>query len=67
LWPTLIDYATPSMKSYQDEIFGPVLQIIRAETFEEALSYRTSITKATRLRSSRAAEMRPSVSLPRSR
>jgi len=39
LWPTLIDYATPSMKSYQDEIFGPVLQIIRAETFEEALSY----------------------------
>ena len=39
LWPTLIDYATPSMKSYQDEIFGPVLQIVRAETFEEALSY----------------------------
>jgi malonate-semialdehyde dehydrogenase (acetylating) / methylmalonate-semialdehyde dehydrogenase len=39
LWPTLIDYTTPSMKSYQDEIFGPVLQIIRAETFEEALSY----------------------------
>ena len=27
------------MKSYQDEIFGPVLQIVRAETFEEALSY----------------------------
>ena len=39
LWPTLIDYAAPSMKSYQDEIFGPVLQIVRAETFEEALSY----------------------------
>jgi malonate-semialdehyde dehydrogenase (acetylating)/methylmalonate-semialdehyde dehydrogenase len=39
LWPTLIDHATPAMKSYQDEIFGPVLQIIRAETFEEALSY----------------------------
>jgi malonate-semialdehyde dehydrogenase (acetylating)/methylmalonate-semialdehyde dehydrogenase len=41
LWPTLIDHATPSMKSYQDEIFGPVLQIVRAETFEEALSYPT--------------------------
>ena len=41
LWPTLIDHATPSMKSYQDEIFGPVLQIIRAKTFEEALSYPT--------------------------
>jgi malonate-semialdehyde dehydrogenase (acetylating) / methylmalonate-semialdehyde dehydrogenase len=39
LWPSLIDHATPSMKSYQDEIFGPVLQIVRAETFEEALSY----------------------------
>jgi malonate-semialdehyde dehydrogenase (acetylating) / methylmalonate-semialdehyde dehydrogenase len=41
LWPTLIDHATPAMKSYQDEIFGPVLQIVRAETFEEALSYPT--------------------------
>jgi len=39
LWPTLIDHVTRSMKSYQDEIFGPVLQIIRVETFEEALSY----------------------------
>jgi malonate-semialdehyde dehydrogenase (acetylating)/methylmalonate-semialdehyde dehydrogenase len=39
LWPTLIDYAKPFMKSYQDEIFGPVLQIVRAETFDEALSY----------------------------
>jgi len=39
LWPTLIDRSTASMKSYQDEIFGPVLQIVRAETFEEALSY----------------------------
>ena len=39
LWPSLIDRVTSSMKSYQDEIFGPVLQIVRAETFEEALSY----------------------------
>jgi malonate-semialdehyde dehydrogenase (acetylating)/methylmalonate-semialdehyde dehydrogenase len=39
LWPTLIDHTKPSMTSYQDEIFGPVLQILRAETFEEALSY----------------------------
>jgi len=41
LWPTLIDHTTHAMKSYQDEIFGPVLQIVRAETFEEALSYPT--------------------------
>lgn len=39
LAPTLIDRVTPQMKSYQDEIFGPVLQILRADTFEEALSY----------------------------
>ncbi|EQB33041.1 CoA-acylating methylmalonate-semialdehyde dehydrogenase [Sphingobium ummariense] len=39
LAPTLIDRVTPQMKSYQDEIFGPVLQILRAETFEEALAY----------------------------
>jgi malonate-semialdehyde dehydrogenase (acetylating)/methylmalonate-semialdehyde dehydrogenase len=37
--PTLFDRVTPQMKSYQDEIFGPVLQMMRAETFEEALSW----------------------------
>jgi malonate-semialdehyde dehydrogenase (acetylating)/methylmalonate-semialdehyde dehydrogenase len=36
--PSLFDRVTPAMKSYQDEIFGPVLQIVRAESFEEALS-----------------------------
>jgi malonate-semialdehyde dehydrogenase (acetylating) / methylmalonate-semialdehyde dehydrogenase len=36
--PTLFDHVKPAMKSYQDEIFGPVLQIARAETFEEALA-----------------------------
>ena len=35
--PTLIDRVTPQMKSYQEEIFGPVLQIVRAADFEEAL------------------------------
>ena len=35
--PTLFDQVKPTMKSYQDEIFGPVLQIVRAESFEEAL------------------------------
>jgi malonate-semialdehyde dehydrogenase (acetylating)/methylmalonate-semialdehyde dehydrogenase len=39
LAPTLIDHVKPEMKSYQEEIFGPVLQILRAQTFEEALSY----------------------------
>jgi len=35
--PTLIDHVTPQMKSYQEEIFGPVLQIVRAKDFEDAL------------------------------
>ena len=35
--PTLIDRVTPQMKSYQEEIFGPVLQIVRAKDFEEAV------------------------------
>ncbi len=37
--PTLFDHVKPAMQSYRDEIFGPVLQMVRAETFEEALSY----------------------------
>jgi len=36
--PTLFDHVTPDMKSYQDEIFGPVLQIVRASSLEDALA-----------------------------
>ena len=36
--PTLFDHVKPTMRAYQEEIFGPVLQIVRAETFEEALA-----------------------------
>jgi malonate-semialdehyde dehydrogenase (acetylating)/methylmalonate-semialdehyde dehydrogenase len=35
--PTLLDHVTPTMTSYQEEIFGPVLQIVRAATLEEAM------------------------------
>jgi malonate-semialdehyde dehydrogenase (acetylating)/methylmalonate-semialdehyde dehydrogenase len=35
---SLFDRVTPNMKSYQDEIFGPVLQIARANDFDEAIS-----------------------------
>ena len=37
LGPSLFDRVTPGMKTYQDEIFGPVLQIVRASTAEEAV------------------------------
>jgi len=36
--PTLFDRVKPTMRSYQEEIFGPVLQIVRADSFEEALA-----------------------------
>ncbi|MFQ3665936.1 MAG: aldehyde dehydrogenase family protein, partial [Sphingomonadaceae bacterium] len=32
------DHVRPEMESYRQEIFGPVLQMLRAETFEEALA-----------------------------
>ena len=35
--PSLFDHVTTDMESYKEEIFGPVLQIVRAKNFEEAL------------------------------
>ena len=36
--PSLFDNVTSNMRSYQDEIFGPVLQVMRADSFENALA-----------------------------
>jgi len=38
LAPTLMDDVTPSMKSYRDEIFGPVLGVTRVATYDEAIT-----------------------------
>lgn len=35
--PTLFDNVTPAMAVYRDEIFGPVLSVVRAADYEEAL------------------------------
>ena len=35
--PSLFDHVTPAMRSYKEEIFVPVLQIVRAPDFETAL------------------------------
>jgi malonate-semialdehyde dehydrogenase (acetylating)/methylmalonate-semialdehyde dehydrogenase len=37
LGPTLFDKVTPSMSIYTDEIFGPVLSVVRVESYDEAL------------------------------
>jgi malonate-semialdehyde dehydrogenase (acetylating)/methylmalonate-semialdehyde dehydrogenase len=36
--PTLFDHVTTDMSIYKDEIFGPVLCIVRAKDYEEALA-----------------------------
>jgi malonate-semialdehyde dehydrogenase (acetylating)/methylmalonate-semialdehyde dehydrogenase len=35
--PTLFDHVTTDMSIYTDEIFGPVLSVVRVDTYDEAL------------------------------
>jgi malonate-semialdehyde dehydrogenase (acetylating)/methylmalonate-semialdehyde dehydrogenase len=37
LGPTLFDHVTTDMRIYREEVFGPVLILVRADTYEEAL------------------------------
>jgi malonate-semialdehyde dehydrogenase (acetylating)/methylmalonate-semialdehyde dehydrogenase len=37
LGPSVLDHVTPSMGCYTDEIFGPVLSVVRAPTYAEAV------------------------------
>jgi malonate-semialdehyde dehydrogenase (acetylating)/methylmalonate-semialdehyde dehydrogenase len=34
----LLDHVKPGMRAYEDEIFGPVLSVVRVPTFDEAVS-----------------------------
>jgi malonate-semialdehyde dehydrogenase (acetylating)/methylmalonate-semialdehyde dehydrogenase len=34
---SLLDEVTPEMDAYRDEIFGPVLSVVRADTYDEAV------------------------------
>ena len=38
LGPSLFDRVTPEMSIYRDEIFGPVLSVVRLDSYEEAIS-----------------------------
>jgi len=38
LGPTIIDYVRPDMRIAQEEVFGPVLVIVRTKTVDEALA-----------------------------
>jgi malonate-semialdehyde dehydrogenase (acetylating)/methylmalonate-semialdehyde dehydrogenase len=37
LGPSVLDHVTPSMACYKDEIFGPVLSVVRAPTYDDAV------------------------------
>ena len=37
LGPTLFDHVTPEMSLYRDEIFGPVLSVVRVASYDEGL------------------------------
>ena len=38
LGPTLLDHVTPQMSVYTDEIFGPVLSVVRVQSYDEGLA-----------------------------
>ncbi|MFE3103955.1 CoA-acylating methylmalonate-semialdehyde dehydrogenase [Nocardia tengchongensis] len=38
LGPTVLDHVTPDMTVYTDEIFGPVLSVLRVDSYDEALA-----------------------------
>ncbi len=38
LGPTLFDHVTPDMDIYTEEIFGPVLSVVRVATYDEAVA-----------------------------
>lgn len=37
LAPSLLDHVQPGMRCYDDEIFGPVLSVVRVKTYDEAV------------------------------
>jgi malonate-semialdehyde dehydrogenase (acetylating)/methylmalonate-semialdehyde dehydrogenase len=38
---SLFDHVTPEMRIYKEEIFGPVLSVVRAQSYEQALALAT--------------------------
>lgn len=36
--PSLIDHVTPGMRVYDEEIFGPVLSVVRVDTYDDAVA-----------------------------
>ncbi|MBI4052125.1 MAG: aldehyde dehydrogenase family protein [Elusimicrobia bacterium] len=43
LEPTVFDQVTPKMRVFQEEIFGPVLSVVRVKSFEEAVNVSNAV------------------------
>ena len=67
LGPSLLDHVTPDMSAYKDEIFGPVLSVIRADSYEARSTWSTAAPTATAPRSSPTTAAPPAGSSPRPR
>jgi malonate-semialdehyde dehydrogenase (acetylating)/methylmalonate-semialdehyde dehydrogenase len=63
---SLVDHVAPGMKVY-DEIFGPVLSVVRVATYDEAVALINATRSATAPRSSRATAAPPASSSSTSR
>ena len=37
VWPTVLTHTRPEMKVMKDEVFGPVVSVVRYDTFEDGL------------------------------
>lgn len=61
---SLFDRVTPDMTIYKEEIFGPVLSVVRAKDYEEALALPRRTSTATASRSSPRTAMPPATSPP---
>ena len=55
--PTLFDHVKPGMRIYNEEIFGPVLSIVRVDSYEEAENLLMPMSMVTALRFLRAMEI----------
>ena len=62
--PTLFDHVTPDMSIYTDEIFGPVLCIVRAHDYERRCGCRPNTSTATAWRCSPATATPRATSCP---
>ena len=67
LGPSVLDHVTPEMSCYTDEIFGPVLSVLRAPTYEAAIDLVKTAPTATAWPSSPTTGERPAGSCPRPR